>query len=208
MLLVAMLAGGVASAQGLGSGLRMTTPGTGLEVESLVTDRFGVRGLLNGGLASYGYDEAGSRYGTAFLLADWHPYTSGFRLSGGLAYNQHISGTTRPGSGTIGITGSNYSISPIGLLDSRATFSKASPYVGVGWGLSPRAGSRLYFSADVGVLYQRPSASLIGHCGPALPASVCMQLQHDIRAEDHELRDASDDFRFYPVISVGFGLRF
>lgn len=204
-----MLAGGgVASAQGLGNGLRVATPGTGLEVESLVTDRFGVRGLLNGWPMSYGYDEAVGRYGTGFLLADWHPYTSGFRLSGGLAYNQHISGATRPVSGTTNITGPNYSASQIGLLDGRSTFSKASPYVGVGWGLSPRAGSRLYFSADLGVLYQRPSASLIGHCGPALPASVCMQLQNDIRADDHEFRDASDDFRFYPVISVGFGLRF
>lgn len=216
LLLVAIwLAAGSANAQGLGGGLRLGTPGIGLELESLVTERFGIRGLANGGSVSYDYDQAGIRYdgklrfGTGFLLADWHPYASGFRLSGGLAYNnQRFAGTARPGGGTININGTNYSSAQVGSLDGRVTFSKASPYLGIGWGLTPRAGSRLYFSADLGVMYQRPHASLSGNCGPALPASVCAQLQNDIRAEETEFRDAADDFRFYPVISVGFGLRF
>ncbi len=204
-----------ASAQGLGGGLRLGTPGIGLELESLVSDRFGIRGLVNGGSVSYDYDESGIRYdgklrfGTGFLLADWHPYAGSFRLSGGLAYNnQRFAGTARPGGGTININGTNYSSAQVGSLDGRVTFSKASPYLGVGWGLSPRAGSRIYFSADLGVMYQRPSATLTGNCGPALPATVCAQLQSDIRAEEAEFRDSADGLRFYPIISVGFGLRF
>lgn len=204
-----------ATAQGVGGGLRIGTPGIGLELESLVTDRFGIRGLVNGGSVSYDYDESGIRYdgklrfGTGFLLADWHPYASGFRLSGGLVYNnQRFEGTARLNGGTININGTTYSAAQVGSLDGRVRYSKASPYVGVGWGLAPRPGSRLYFSADLGVMYQRPHASLSGSCGPALPASVCAQLQSDIRAEEGEFRDAADDLRFYPVISVGFGLRF
>jgi len=38
-----------------------------------------------------------------------------------------------------------------------------------------------------------------------MPASLCAQ---DIRAEEVEFRDADDHLRLYPVISVGFGLRF
>lgn len=215
VLLVALLTVDAASAQGVGGGLRIGTPGIGIELESLITDRFGIRGLANGGSISFDYDESGIRYdgkfrfGTGFLLADWHPYATGFRLTGGLAYNnQRFAGTARPGGGTININGTNYSSAQVGSLDGRVTFSKASPYLGVGWGLTPRAGSRLYFSADLGVMYQRPSATLTGHCGSALPASVCAQLQGDIRAEEAEFRDAADDLRFYPVISVGFGLRF
>ncbi|MGH6611359.1 MAG: hypothetical protein ACRECQ_14005 [Burkholderiaceae bacterium] len=214
-LWIAAVCSSAAMAQNVGGGLRLGTPGIGLEIESLVTDQFGVRGLINGGSISYDYDESGIRYdgkfrfGTGFLLADWHPYASGFRLTGGLAYNnQRFAGTARPGGGTININGTNYSAAQIGSLDGRVAFSRASPYLGVGWGLSPRAGSRLYFSADLGVMYQRPSASLSGNCGPALPASVCTQLQNDIRAEEVEFREAADDLRFYPVISVGFGLRF
>ena len=118
-------------------------------------------------LVSYDYDESSTRYdgtsrlGTGFLLADWHPYATGFRLSGGLVYNnQRFAGTAQPSGGTINLNGMPYS--SVGMLDGRLTFSRASPYLGVGWGLTPRAGSRLYFSADVGVMYQRPSAMLTG----------------------------------------------
>lgn len=216
LLLVAFAAiGGSAAAQGVGGGLRIGTPGIGLELGGHVTERFGIRGLVNGGSLSYDYDESGIRYegkfrfGTGFLLADWHPNSSGFRVSGGLAYNnQRFEGTARPGSGTVNINGTNYSAAQVGSLDGRVRFSKASPYLGVGWGLAPSAGSRLYFSADLGVMYQRPNATLTGTCGSALPAGVCTQLQSDIRAEEAELRDAAADFRFYPVLSVGFGLRF
>jgi hypothetical protein len=212
LLVAACLTAGSASAQGVGGGLRLDPPGIGVEVESLVTERFGIRGLVTGGSVLYDWDESGTRYdgkfrsGTGFLLADWHPYATGFRLSGGLAYsNQRFAGAARLGAGTININGTHYSSAQVGSLDGRVTFSRASPYLGVGWGLTPRTRSRLYFSADLGVMYQRPSAVLTGNCGPALPASLCA---HDMRAEEAEFRDAADDLRLYPVISVGFGLRF
>jgi hypothetical protein len=214
-LLVLLAAAGLtgsASAQGVGGGLRLDTPGIGLELEPLVTERFGIRGLVTGGLLLNDWDESGTRYdgkshfGTGFLLADWHPYATGFRFSGGLAYsNQRFVGATRLGAGTININGAHYSSAQVGSLDGRVTLSRASPYLGVGWGLTPRARSGLYFSADLGVMYQRPSAMLMSHCGPALPASLCA---HDLRAEEAEFRDAEDHLRLYPVISVGFGLRF
>lgn len=215
VIVAAHLLVGSAAAQGVGGGLRIDTPGSGLEPGGPVTERFGIRGFVNGGSVSYDSDGAGIRYdskfrfGTGFLLADWHPYATGFRLSGGLAYNnQRFTGTARLGTGTVNINGTPYSSAQVGSLDGRVAFSRASPYVGVGWGLSPRAGSRLYFSADLGVMYHRPSAGLTGNCGPALPASACAQLQGDIRAEEAEFRDTADELRLYPVISVGFGLRF
>ncbi len=210
LLVAALLAAGSASGQDVGSGLRPST--SGLEPESLTAERFGIRALANSGSISYDYDRSGLRYdgmyrlGTSFLLADWHPYATGFRLSGGLAYNnQRLIGAARPGTGTISMDGMRYSSAPLGTL---ATFSRAAPYFGVGWGLAPRPGSRLYFSADLGVTYQRWSSTLTGSCGAALPAAVCAQMQNDLRAEESEYRDAAEEARFNPVISVGFGLRF
>lgn len=208
-----------ATAQGLGGGLSIELPGIGLQPERLVTERFGIRGSFNGGALSYDSDEPITRFdgkfpfGTGFLLADWHPYANGFRLSGGLAFNdQRLQGSgqlnVRTSGSALNINGTRYSMAQVGALDTRVRYSRASPYVGVGWGLTPSAGSRLYFSADLGVMYQRPSASLSGHCGAALSASTCAHLQSDLRAEESEYREATDDFRFYPVISVGFGLRF
>ncbi len=209
LLAAVCLTATTASAQEVGGGLRFGTPGIGLSLESIfLTEHFGIRGLIDSGSVPYDYDESRTRYdgqsrlGTGVLLADWHPYASGFRLSGGLLYNnQRFTGTAQP-SGRTSINGLSYS--SVGLLDGRLTVSRTTPYFGVGWGLAPRAGSRLYFSADFGVMYQRPSAMLLGACGPALSTSVCTQLQHD----ETEFREGADELRLYPVISVGFGLRF
>lgn len=208
VMIAAALFTGPASAQGAGGGLRVGASGFGLEIESLLTDRFGVRSLSNSGPASVGYEGVGIRYdgtqrfGAGLLLADWHPYANGLRLTGGLAYSSARFGA-RP-AGTNNGTGAAYSQTGL-VLDARS-LSRASPYLGVGWGLSPRAGSRLYFSADLGVMYQRSGASLMG-CGAALPAGLC-GLQSDLRSDEAELREAAGDLRLSPVVSFGFGLRF
>lgn len=207
----AVAVAGSASAQALGGGLRVNAPDTAIEPRSPAVERFGIRGSL--GAAPYSYDGSGIRYdgsvrlGTGFLMADWYPYANGFRLSGGLAYaNQRFAAAAW--SGGARINSGTRSSAQLGSLDGRLALSKASPYLGFGWGLAPRAGSRLYFSADLGLMYQRPSAGLSGSCGAALPASVCSQLRSDVRGEEIEFREANDDVRLYPVISVGFGLRF
>ena len=209
LLAAVWLTAATASAQGLGGGLRFGTPGIGLTLESVfVTERFGIRGLVDSGSVAYDYDQTGALYdgqfrlGTGVLLADWHPYASGFRLSGGVLYNnQRFTGTAQS-SGRMNVNGIPYS--SVGLLDGRMAVARATPYLGVGWGLTPRAGSRLYFSADFGVMYQRPSAMLSGACVPRLSASACSQLHQD----ETEFREGTDDLRLYPVISLGFGLRF
>lgn len=203
-VLSAALALAMPAAAQVGGGLRISTPGSGVEFGEPGAERFGVRrlGSESSDNESLRYDGR-SRFSTGFLLADWHPYASGFRLSGGLLYGDRVGGT-QPGQ-TIGTDGMR-SAARLGDLDGRALFSRASPYLGVGWGLAPR-GASLYFTADLGVTYQRPSAGLTASCGPMLPASVCTQLQGDTRADELEFRD-TDELRLYPVISVGFGLRF
>ena len=62
LLVAACLTAGSASAQGVGGGLRLDTPGTGLELEPLVTERFGIRGLVTGGSVLHEWDESGTRY--------------------------------------------------------------------------------------------------------------------------------------------------
>jgi hypothetical protein len=208
LLAAVCLTAATASAQGLGSGVRFGTSGIGLALESyFVTERFGIRGLVDSGSA-YDYNQGRAldgekfRFGTGVLLADWHPYASGFRLSGGLVYNERLSGVGQSSGGAFSM--SRLAYSSVGLLDGRMAASRATPYLGVGWGLTPRAGSRLYFSADLGVMYQRPSAMLTAACGPALSTGACTQLHN----EEVEFREGADDLRLYPVISVGFGLRF
>jgi hypothetical protein len=205
---LALFASSAAAAAGLG-GLKASSPGIGLEVSSGVLEPFGRRAWITA--TRHDVEEAGVRYddsfryGTGFLLADWHPGRTGFRLSGGLAYNHQgteVSG--RPSGSTIGIGGS-YPMAPFGSFDDRMRYAKPSPYLGMGWGIAPSRKSGLYFSADLGVMYQRPGASFIGSCKELTPAAC--GLSSDFRDESDN-RNGSEDFRFFPVVSFGVGLRF
>jgi len=209
-VVLAVLASGAVGAAGLGGGLKADSPGMGLEVSSGVLEPFSQRAWITTTMrrnveeTGVRYDDS-LRYGTGFLLADWHPGGSRFRLSGGLAYNhQRTDITGRPSGSTIGI-GSSYPLTSFGSFDDRLRYAKPSPYLGLGWGIAPSRKSGLYFSADLGVMYQRPSTSFIGSCN-ALTPGAC-GLSPDLRDES-EYRNSAEDFRFYPVISFGVGLRF
>jgi hypothetical protein len=207
-VVLALLASGAAAAAGLGGGLKASSSGIGLEISSGVLEPFGKRAWITA--SGHDVEEAGVRYddslryGTGFLLADWHPGGTGFRLSGGLAYNhQRTDLTGRPSGSTIGI-GSGFSSASLVTFDDRMRYAKPSPYLGLGWGIAPTRKSGLYVSADFGFMYQRPGASFIGSCTALTPAAC--GLSSDLRDEND--RNGVEDFRFFPVISFGVGLRF
>jgi hypothetical protein len=191
------------------------TTGLGAEFGWPLADRFAARLWANGGSLSRDQTESGIRYdaklkfGTVFALADLHPFAGGFRISAGVAYNDNRFDFTGRGDGsTIEINGVPYNSADVGTLDGRVRFDKTSPYLGIGWGSAPRGAAGFGASIDLGVMFQKPRASLTGTCGPSLPAPTCTQLQNDLRAEEAQFRDAVDDFKAYPVVSVGLSYRF
>jgi hypothetical protein len=208
VVVLGLLASSAAAAAGPGGGLKASSPGIGLEVSSGVLEPFGRRAWITA--TRHEVEEAGVRYddsfryGTGFLLADWHPGGTGFRLSGGLAYNhQRTELTGRPSGATIGI-GSSYPSAAFGTFDDRMRYARPSPYLGLGWGIAPSRKSGLYFSADLGVMYQRPSASFIGSCTGLTPGACGPSDLHD----EADYRNGAEDFRFSPVVTFGVGLRF
>ncbi|MFZ5541833.1 MAG: hypothetical protein ACOY5V_19070 [Pseudomonadota bacterium] len=191
------------------------TTGLGAELAWPVTDRFAARLWANGGSLSRDMTESGIRYdaklkfGTALALADLHPFAGRFRISAGVAYNDNRFDFTGRGDGsTIEINGVPYNSADVGTLDGHVRFDKTSPYLGIGWASAPRGAAGFGAAIDLGVMFQKPRASLTGTCGPSLPAPVCAQLQNDLRAEEVQFRDAVDDFKAYPVVSIGLSYRF
>lgn len=191
------------------------TTGVGAELAFPLADRFAVRVWANGGSLSRDLTESGIRYdarlrfGTAFALADLHPFAGGFRIAAGVAYNDNrFDFTGRGDGGTIEINGVPYSSADVGTLDGRVRFDKTSPYLGIGWGSAPRGAAGFGAAIDLGVMFQKTRASLTGTCGPTLPAPACSQLQNDLRAEEVQFRAAVDDFKAYPVLSLGLSYRF
>jgi hypothetical protein len=227
-LLVGILAfgGTQAHAQQNGKGLRMSdslgyvavragTPGLGFDLAYRVSHGLYVRGNFNGFSYSKNVSESDVDYNaklklqTAGLLLDWHPFETGFRLTGGMYYNRNrIDLTGKPTGGSYNLNGTAYIATDIGSLDGSVRFKSSAPYVGLGYHQSYGDFSLI---GDAGVMFMGSArAKLDVTCGPSLQANplLCAQAQQDAAREADKARDTADAWKYYPVLSVGMGYRF
>ena len=197
-------------AEGPGLIAKAGTLGLGLDIGWAFNESFGGRISLN----AFNYDdtftESNIEYegevdlATAGLLLDWHPSRGNFRLTAGVyANNNELAAKGKPTGGFFEINGVQYPASSIDSLSGVVDFDNVSPYLGLGFGTMSKSGLR--FSFDLGVLYQKPTATLNVVCGASLPGPACAQLQSDVAAEQAQLNQDIDDYRFYPVVAVGLG---
>lgn len=210
---VALAAAG--SAQAAGVGVRAGTTGVGgdvgISLMPTLSARLGYSGL------SYSRDidvtdveyDGRLRLSNVNLLLDFSPLPGPFRITGGLIFNDNkIDVTGRPTGGTYTLNGTVYPAAAVGSLSGTVkSGNSAAPYLGIGYGNVAGFGVNFYF--DLGVMFQgTPSASLAASCGPAVPASVCSQVQRDVAAEQARLQDQISRFKYYPVANIGVTIGF
>lgn len=155
--------------------------------------------------------DAKLKLNTIDALLDYHPMTgSGLRLTGGLVYNNNrIDVTARPtGSSTYTFNGNLYNASQVGEVDGRIDFRKVAPYLGFGWGNAPGSRSGWSFTSDFGVMFQGSPNTSLTNRNCTLDVALCNRLAGDLEAENRELQDDADSFRFYPVVRIGVSYRF
>ena len=205
----------VPAAQAQSLTARAGSNGLGGEIGVGLGSMFGVRANLLGGSLSRDEIRSSIRYeGTlklsnGSLLMDVHPFAGSFRLSAGAVINSNrLDANGRADGGTIDINGVSYPADAVGTLQAGVRWDRTNPYLGLGWGAAPQVSPGFFFSADVGAFYTRPTATLTGACGPALPVAACTQLQSDIRAEETSFRDEINKYKLYPVLTIGVGYRF
>lgn len=197
-------------------GLKGGTLGLGVDVSTPLSEKLGVRFNLNG--LKYGMDEeiddvdydGDLELLTAGLLLDYYPFSSTFRISAGVYYNDNIfKGSARPTAGsTVDINDIPYDATEVGQLDAEITFNKFSPYVGIGWGNDTFA-KGWSFSFDLGVMYHgTPEADLVATRGSAVDDATFAIIEANVAAEEESLQDEIDSYRFYPVVMVGVNYRF
>ena len=199
-------------ALGLAATAKIGTLGLGIELTKGITDNMNVRAGLNG--FSYDYSSVESNVDYKFdldlrsvsLLADWYPGSGGFRLTGGALLNgNEISGRARPTDGTYEIDGVNYDSADVGTLSAKIDFKSLAPYVGIGWGNALGTDARWHFALDVGLLFQGSPSARLSADGILASDPV---FQENLRNEQASLQNDVDDFKYYPVFSVGIGYRF
>ncbi len=210
----------------VGIGVKVSTLGIGGEVAVGLSQRSNVRFGFNA--FSYGqtFDKDGATYkGTLDLRSAQATYdifpVRWFHVSPGvLLYNGNkvSAKVSVPGGQTFTLSNTTYlsdAADPVSGT-GKLTVYKATPMVLFGFGnLVARSG---HFSAsfEVGAAYQGPPRVALNLGGSACDSSglFCRSIasdptiQSNIVAEQSKLNKSASPYRFYPVVSFGFGYKF
>lgn len=211
----------------IGVGVRLSTLGAGAEVAFSLNQKLNVRGGFNIFQYNRGFNHDGITYkgqlhlrsGEAHL--DWYPFGHGFHLSPGLLfYNGNGATATAnvPGGSTFTLGGTIYSSDPTNPIagTGKLDFVKAAPTVMFGFGNLVPQNRHFTFNSEMGVVFQgsaRTKLNLTGNaCAPngtnCVNAATNPTVQANILAEQTKLNNKLSPFKYYPVISIGFGYRF
>lgn len=176
--------------------------GIGLGYAASVSDDWAVRGQINalpkqsfsGDVGDFG---AGSQlnidinWNSVQLLGDWYPGEGGFRVSGGVVFNNNkitISGT------------GNVNNKPATVNAEVKMSDGVAPYLGIGYSVRPKAAKGFGFNYDLGLMFQNPKSTLTATGGGVTQA--------DIDAQNAKVQDAINKLKVMPVLAIGVSYSF
>lgn len=139
------------------------------------------------------------------ILLDLHPFSGGFRITGGAVINRNRVDIVAVPSGPITIGNQTFQSGEVGRLDGRIRVRKISPYAGIGY----VGQSRVAFSVDLGVAFHgTPQASLTGTSSLSGPERAIFDAE--VAREREEIQQAINDeslARYHPVLAFGLVIR-
>jgi hypothetical protein len=168
---------------------------------------FGTLGSRERNEREEGVDYEGKlTYNRIGLFADWFPVGGGgFRLTGGVTFNNMKLDLVAKGNGTQMTIGNNtFTSDPSDRLNVKIEFPKTTPYLGIGYGHQLSSGWGFVF--DLGASIGKAKVSET-HSGTNLGNSAVVS-QADIDAELAEIRDGAGKIKAIPMIAIGFNYRF
>lgn len=195
-----------ASAAEVGLGVHAGTLGAGLDLGVGVNEKLVARVGFNKLTISEDFTEDDIDYSadleleSIHALADWHVLGGGFRITGGVVFNNNaFSGSASVDAGDdIG----GQPAPSDGELNLDVTYDDVAPYIGIGWGNRVHGWSKLAFSVDAGLMLQGEASVDIDDNGTTGVS------QDDLDAEAKEVEDELEDFDIYPVLSASIIYRF
>jgi hypothetical protein len=210
VLATALLLGGNAIADdNLWFGVKAGTLGIGLEASWRPLPWLGF-GL---GANKYDYTDTGSQAGinydatlaldTFYATANFRFPLSPFRMTVGAYSNGNEIELVSQPMGIYQIGGDFYTQDQVGTLRSSATFEDFAPYLGAGFDFN--LFGRVGLALDFGVLWQGD---------PIVTLTSDGSLENDpdfilaLDAERQQLESEVEDFKAYPVVSIGFNFNF
>jgi hypothetical protein len=211
-----------------GVGIKASLLGFGAEAATPLARRFNLRAGFN----AFGYNRGFNKDGVAYAgqltfrsgeaHLDWFPFGGSFHVSpGALIYNgnQILANASVAGGQTFTLNGASYTsdaADPVAGL-GKVDFRKAGPMITAGWGnLLPRGRRRFSVPFEFGAIYTGAPQASLSLAGSACDSTGvnCRKIASDatilsnVQAEQSKLNRDMAAFKFYPVISVGFGVKF
>lgn len=146
--------------------------------------------------------DARAKYNRTGLFADWF-FTEGWRLTGGVTFNQIEIDLVADGAGqVINIGGTDYTLQAGDRFNVRVEYPKTTPFIGIGYGHQPK-GEGFGFHFDLGASIGKAKVTATA-TGPTLSSAS----QADIDRETAELRDGVGKVKAIPQLSFGVNYRF
>lgn len=182
---------------------RVGTLGLGVEYGHSLSEKMGIRFGLNGAARDFSSTESDIDYDftmklrSADVLVDWRPFGGVFFTSFGALYNKNKLTASAKTSAPVKVGNTTY---PSGTnLTGEVTFNTLAPYLGVGWGSSPKR-TGFILRGDLGLVYQgKPKVKLSSNSGIS---------QADLDRETSDLQSSVDDYKYYPHVGFSIGARF
>jgi hypothetical protein len=211
----------------IGVGVKVSSLGIGGEVALPVTHRSNVRVGFN----LFNYDRTFNKDGVTYkgtlnlrsvqATYDFFPLWE-FHISPGvLLYNgnQLTANASVPGGQTFTLNNTSYVSDAANPVNGtgKLTVYKAAPMVLLGIGnLVPRNSRHFSATVEVGAAYQGPPRIALNLSGSACDSTglFCRSISSDptiqsnIQLEQAKLAKKAAPYRFYPVVSFGFGFKF
>ena len=209
LLLGLAMAGSVSAADNLWLGFKAGTLGLGLEATWRPLPWFDIRAGAN----SFDYDDDGSQAGvnynatlhleTYYATLNFRFPLSPFRVTAGAFSNGNELQMVSMDSPSFDIGGVPFTQDEVGILRSTTFFEDVAPYLGFGYDFNVFGKVGLHL--DIGVLWQgEPSVTLTADGLLASDPTFMAALE----AERLEIEAEFEDFKAFPVLSLGFSFNF
>ena len=192
---------------------KIGTLGLGLDISTPINENLSARFNLNGGSYSDTEENDGNDYeGTldlmsAGVLLDYYPYANNFRLSTGVYYNgNEFTGTaTSTDTSTLELNNIEYTIAELAKVNTKVTFDKFAPYVGIGWGNDAHS-KGWGFTFDLGVMYHGDAE--VDLSPDIKDLEKIAEINTAIENEERNIEDELSDYNLYPVVALGVNYSF
>jgi len=197
----------------LAIGVKASTLGFGGDVIVKATDNLNARLGVQGFTYDVNKTESGIEYDadikllSGLVTADWFPFGGCFHLSAGALVNGNKVDATGKAQGgtTFNIGGTIYTAAQTGALNANIDFNTLAPYVGIGWGNPVKKDSGWSMFFDLGVAFQGSPDVELTATGPIASDPT---FQANLARERAELEDDIDEYKYYPVVSIGVSYNF